>query len=386
MRPGSPRRPGLARVCLLTSSHPVEYSRFFDREAVSLARVGYSVTLIGLGSAESTSSVRGVKLVSLARCHGVSKAGLLCRIARIARGEGADVYHCLDPWTLGVGLGLKRLSGPRVVYESSEHFPRSFLERNDLPFPVRAAGYSIIRALECRAAHNANAIIETNLTRARRFGAGWAERITMVPNYPPLDVLPPLAEERRPWFAYTGLVSRQRGFDKLLAAMAIVVKGRPEARLRIFGEFDPHDDIAAWSRRFIEQAGIGANVEFVGWLPYGRMLQELRQCLTGLVVLQPRRYNDFTGLPNKLFEFMGCGLDVIASRFPEMSRVVDATGCGRLVDPTDTTAIAGLLAAALDDPDSCIRRGVAGRNAVHERFHWGVSEAALLDLYARLVP
>jgi glycosyltransferase involved in cell wall biosynthesis len=369
------------RVCLMTTSHPVRYSRFFDREAVSLARAGYDVRIVGTGAEDGIESESGVRLVSVALR---SKLRLIAAVARAATRESCDIYQCLDPWTLRTGLALKRHNaGMRLVYESSEWFPRVWLDRKDQPLPVRWLGWLAVTRYESAACRDADAIIETNATRATRFTRRGCIPV-LVPNYPPLELLPKPSDERRPWLAWTGLVSRPRGFDRLLQALVPVARQFPEVKLRVIGGFDPRDDIEAWARAFIRTQGIEANVEFLGSLPYSTMFDALRPCLAGLILFQPERGNDFTGQPNKLFEFMGSGLAVIASDFPEIAGAVLDAGAGWLVDPRSPDAIGAALTSALADPDSCRKRGEAGRQAVAARYHWGVAERALLDLYAKL--
>ncbi|MEO0079656.1 MAG: glycosyltransferase [candidate division WOR-3 bacterium] len=372
-------------VCLLTSSHPVEYSRFLYREALSLTRNGYRVTLVGLGR-ERVEQVQGVKVVAIPERRFLQKHLVLRKVAQVALQELVDVYHCLDPWTLAIGLNIKkRRPGIRVIYESSEWFPQAFLDRDDLIYPLRWAGYQAIRRLEARAAKEADGVIETNQTRAQRFVALGVEPV-LVPNYPQLEMLPEPSMERKPWLVYTGLISKHRGFEKLLQALALVAAQRPDVRLKTIGHFDPRDTIEWRSREFIRQTGITANIEFTGWLSYDRMFASLTPCLAGVVLLQPERGNDRTGLPNKLFEFMGSGLAVIASNFPEMASVVNETKCGWLVDPTSPEQIAHAMFEVLNDPKEAIRRGLAGRQAVLDRFNWTRAEARLLELYRRLLP
>lgn len=369
------------RVCLSTTSHPARYSRFFDREAVSLARAGYDVRIVGLGDKDEVRSESGIRLITRARRP---KPELITAVARAAREESCDIYQCLDPWALRAGLALKRRRpGIEVVYESSEWFPRMWLDRKDQSLAVRWLGWLAVTRLESRACREADAIIETNETRAARFKKRGCVPV-LVPNFPPLDLLPEPATERKPWFTWTGLISRPRGFDRLLEALVPVARRFPDARLRVIGEFDPRDDIESWAREFIRAQKIESNVEFLGSLPYRAMFDAIRPCVAGLILFQPERGNDYTGQPNKLFEFMGSGLAVIASDFPEIGPVVRTAGAGWLVDPKKPESITAAISEALSDANSCREKGEAGRKAVIERFHWGIAEKALLDLYAGL--
>jgi glycosyltransferase involved in cell wall biosynthesis len=365
----------------MTTSHPVRYSRFFDREAVSLARAGYDVRIVGTGAEDKIELESGVKLIGVAPR---SKPRMIAAVARAAEHESCDIYQCLDPWTLRTGLGFKRRNpGTKLVYESSEWFPRMRLDRKDQPLPIRWLGWLAVTSFESAACRDADAIIETNATRAARFKRRGCVPV-LVPNYPPLELIPKPSTERGPWLAWTGLMSRPRGFDRLLQALVPVVRRFPYVKLRIIGGFDPRDDIEAWTRNFIRTQGIEASLEFLGSLPYPAMFDALRPCLAGMILFQPERGNDFTGQPNKLFEFMGSGLAVVASDFPEIGPAVLEAGAGWLVDPRSPEAIASALVAALADQDSCRAKGEAGRQAVIARYHWGVAQKALLDLYARL--
>lgn len=368
----------------MTTSHPVRYSRFFDREAKSLARAGYDVTLVGLGDSRSELAEDGVRLIAVPRAGG--KLRVSNAIEREAAETAADIYQCLDPWTLRAGLRLKRRRPEaKLIYEASEWFPRVFRERADLALPVRVFGSWYIGRQESRACRVADAIIDTNATRAARF-RGLARPPVLVPNYPPLDMMPDPAQERRPWLAWTGLASRPRGFDRLLRALAPLCREFPDLRLRVIGTFDPRDDIEAWSREFISRERMNSNVELVGSLPYREMFSAVSPCLAGLILFQPGRTNDYTGQPNKLFEFMGTGLALIASDFPEIGPVVRAERCGWLVNPQDEQAITAAIRQAVKDPAATIAKGLAGRKAVLDHFHWGVAEQALLGLYRELAP
>ncbi|MEO0082727.1 MAG: glycosyltransferase family 4 protein [candidate division WOR-3 bacterium] len=369
----------------MTSSHPVDYSRFFHREAVSLARAGYDVSLIGLESGSKQRPRKGVSVFAVPRLRGIAKSRTLALIRRLAEEQAAAVYHCLDPWTLELGLTIaRRHPGTRIVYDSTELYPAVYAERDDLLAPVRWLLALRVKYLEREALRRADAIIETNATRARRFADQGREPV-LVPNYPALDSVPEPATRRKPWLAYTGMVTRHRGFDKLLEAFAKVVAEFPDARLRVVGNFDPHSDIERWAKSFVAQTGIAGQVEFLGWLPYEQMFLTIRESSVGIILLQPGRTNDYTGQPNKLFEFMAMGIPVVASDFPEIAAVVRSAGCGWLVDPTNVNKIAHVLRAVLGSPERAQAAGRAGRQAVLERYNWAEAEKNLVGLYRCLM-
>ena len=372
-------------VCLLTSSQPVDYSRFLDRVAMSLVRAGYRVTLVGLNKTTTADLPPEVSYVRVRPRKGILKPGTVRDIFRSALERRADVYQCFDPWALAVGLLIKRgRPGARVVYEATESYPRIQLERKDLPLPLRWFSYFLVRLLEHAAVRRADWIIDTTRTRARRF-ARLGRRVSVVANLPPVGFAPEPAEERKPWVVCTGLICRHRGFDVLLRAFALVAPKLPHARLRVLGLFAPGEGLEDWSRDFLRQACLESRVDFLGWIPtYQGMFRELASCSLGVILFQPYWWNDYTNLPDKLFDFMATGLAVIASRFPEMGRVVEETGCGWLVDPADPAVVAEAMERALANPEECRTRGEAGRRAVLDRYNWSAAEAILLGIYRKL--
>ncbi|MCL6466475.1 MAG: hypothetical protein K6T77_06975, partial [candidate division WOR-3 bacterium] len=187
----------------MTVSHPVKYSRFWDREARSLHQGGYQVTLIGLGNEFKIEFIDGIKTIAVPERKRWHKFALVREIAQLALQEHADAYQCLDPWCLAISLWLKRFSQRiHIVYESSEWFPQTYLDRRDLPLLLRWLSWSLVSYLEYTASRRVEAIIETNYARARRFTRRGRIPI-QVPNYPPVELIGAPQQDRNPWFVYT---------------------------------------------------------------------------------------------------------------------------------------------------------------------------------------
>jgi glycosyltransferase involved in cell wall biosynthesis len=381
-RTGGPEQ---CSVCLLTSAQPIDYSRYLDREALSLSRAGYRVTLVGLNRTATSELPSEVSYVQVRAGKGLRKPGTIRHIFRAARELRADLYHCFDPWALAVGLLVTRdRPDARVIYDATESYPRIQLERRDLSFPLRWVSYVLVRLIEHAAVSRADWFIDTTRTRARRF-ARRGRRVSIVANFPPTEILPEPEGERKPWLVCTGLICRHRGFDVLLKAFALVAARLPHVRLRVMGVFAPGEGLEEWSREFLRRAGLESRVDFLGWIPtYQGMFRELASCSLGVILFQRYWWNDYTNLPDKLFDFMATGLAVVASRFPEMEQVVQQARCGWLVDPGNPASVAEVIERAFANPDELRARGEAGRKAVLDRYNWGAAERVLLDVYARL--
>ena len=104
------------KVCILTSVHPPFDNRIFHKEAKSLTKAGYDVTLIAQHDKDEV--VDGIRIVPLPkpknRIERMTKT--VWMVFRLALKENADVYHFHDPELIIIGLML-RARGKKVIYD-----------------------------------------------------------------------------------------------------------------------------------------------------------------------------------------------------------------------------------------------------------------------------
>jgi glycosyltransferase involved in cell wall biosynthesis len=152
---------------------------------------------------------------------------------------------------------------------------------------------------------------------------------------------------------------------------------RPGVRLQLIGPLETPG-------RPPDLHGVDEQVDLPGRLDLPRVEALLRDARIGLSVLQPIP-NYMSNYPTKLFEYMAARMPVIASDFALYRGVVDDAGCGLVVDPTSTQAIADAIAYLLDHPEEAQSMADRGRAAALERYSWDVAKRALLNLYARIL-
>ena len=91
------------------------------------------------------------------------------------------------------------------------------------------------------------------------------------------------------------------------------------------------------------------------------------------------------GMSNTLLEAMASGLAVVATRVGGNLELVEDGVTGRLVPPQDPAALAGSMAAYLEDPHLRAIHGKAARERATEQFGLDRMCAAYTDLYLRLL-
>jgi glycosyltransferase involved in cell wall biosynthesis len=91
--------------------------------------------------------------------------------------------------------------------------------------------------------------------------------------------------------------------------------------------------------------------------------------------------NNRVGIPNRLFEYMYCGIPIIASDFPELRKVVESSGCGILIDSENPEAIAGAIETLLNNPSMASEMGKKGRKALEETYAYHNDLKKTIDFY-----
>ena len=369
------------RICMLTTTHRPNDGRIFEKEAKSLAKE-HMVSIIAPSDAGGAGEVEGVRFVTVSKpsstlLHPVT----IWRAFRACWGEECDVIHCHEPDALLVALLLKVLKGRKVIYDIHEHWPSEIPFDLGLPNAAILSGIleSLISPVELLLARFADARIAVSESVAERFRGNGAKPV-IISNYSVADpVLPaPQVKDGCNVVYMAGNMQMFHGIRECIQALSRVRVRFPGASLTLVGNV--RADIGAIA------VGVDPRPEITltGYLPYREMYETLRTGSIGLLAFQPDYYNAYIGLPNKLFDYMLCGLPIVASDFPEIRRVVSDAECGLLVDPTNPDAIAGAIIYLMEHPEEAQRMGENGRRAVLEKYNWEEMEGRLLAMYREI--
>ncbi|MBI4916785.1 MAG: glycosyltransferase [Acidobacteria bacterium] len=359
------------------------------KEARTLARAGYWVDVVAWdreGAFPPEESVEGFTVRRIAAVRSRYGAGWV-QIVRLPRfwleacrrlaALRPDVVHCHDFDTLIPGLLWRRKHGVPVVYDAHDDY--AAMQAPRLRGWSGAALRRIIDAAERRLAARADAVITVDEHLARRYPVA---RTTVLGHYPPAafgaTARPDPAAE--PSLVYSGRLSTDRGLLVIAAALHALAAEGQRPRLRLLGTWTSPGERSAFESAM---EGLEGQLDFRGWVPFSEVAAHLAGAHVALSTLLPvPRY--VAALPVKLFEYMACGLPVVASDFPSVRRVVEAAGCGILVDPTDAGALAAAIRVLLTDRALARRLGEQGAAAFRACYNWEAIEPDLLGVYARV--
>jgi glycosyltransferase involved in cell wall biosynthesis len=129
---------------------------------------------------------------------------------------------------------------------------------------------------------------------------------------------------------------------------------------------------------------LGDQLTLVGAVPLREVPSYYRQIDVSIMVDSDTPQKRMA-LNLKLFESMAMGIPIIVQPTGDAPKLVNRERCGLVLTDCQIDTIVEALETLSADPDLRYRLGCNGRQAVRERYNWGVSEKALLDVYDELL-
>jgi glycosyltransferase involved in cell wall biosynthesis len=383
----------VSRVSMLLSN-PFRPDPRVLKEARSLAQLGHQITIIAWDrQGEYPIREQPAPGVLVQRVHGVpSLYGLGVRqMFRLPRfwqaalptleSSQPELLHCHDFDTLPAGLWWGRWHRLPVVYDAHEYY--ADLAKPRLHGPAGRLLYHVIGAGDHYGARLASAVITVDETLGEIYRRT-NRRVIIVGHYPPSDQAqqPSLAFTRKELqLLYVGRLSRDRGLLAYLEILEGLRRREIPARLCLAGVFTPAEE----EKAFWEAAGeLRSAIDYKGWVRYDQIPELIRSADLGLALLMPEpRY--VAALPVKLFEYMAAGLPVVASHFPQISKVVQGSACGMVIDPLKPSQAVEGIQGWWREPLSARQAGENGRQAILNTYNWEHLVGQVDSLYHSLV-
>jgi glycosyltransferase involved in cell wall biosynthesis len=181
------------------------------------------------------------------------------------------------------------------------------------------------------------------------------------------------ADDGRPLVGMVSGLRVMKGHRVVIEAAARLAAGGVKPRIVFVGR-GAHE---AALRQAIAAAGLDGHVAIAGFAP------DLPAVMSALDLgLYVPLESD--GMSRVVFEYLAAGCPLIAARVGVVAEVLTDGEHAALVPAGDAPALAGTLAALLDDPARRARLGAGGRRLLVERYSGARLAAALESHYARL--
>lgn len=174
-------------------------------------------------------------------------------------------------------------------------------------------------------------------------------------------------------FLYQGAIVYGRGINILLDVFSKANKVNGNKHIIFMGYGDLVDLVCMYEKKF-------PNIHFHPAVDPNEIIQYTASADVGLSIIENVCLSYYLCFPNKLFEYINCGLPVIVSNFPVMANFVDKYDCGWKVsiNKHEITSIIN----SINQKAVCSKREKA--LSARESFGWHLEEPILLNVYRRL--
>ncbi len=169
----------------------------------------------------------------------------------------------------------------------------------------------------------------------------------------------------------------KKGLLTAIEAMQKVAAEYPKVKFLICGT-GPQE---AKLREAIEQRGLTANVELLGWLSQEQLLAEYQRAHLFLHPSELTKESDQEGIPNSMLEAMATGLPVVATQHGGIPEAVTSGRDGLLVPEHSPDDLAAAILSLMNDPNQLAALSTEAARSVRENFESGAQVAKMEDVY-----
>jgi glycosyltransferase involved in cell wall biosynthesis len=174
---------------------------------------------------------------------------------------------------------------------------------------------------------------------------------------------------------FVGRLIKKKGIVDLVEAWEQLRDAYPKLHLLVGGPFEEMDPVPAEVRARMEK---DPRVHLVGWIDDTTPLYTAMD-----VFVFPTYFHE--GFPNVPLEAAAMGLPVVATRIAGCTDAVEDGVTGTIVEPQDSSGLARAAKRYLDEPETRLRHGTAGRERVLREFRPELIWEALYQTYLRLL-
>ena len=335
------------RVCHITSMHPWNDVRIYQRACIGLANKGLEIHLIATHP-DSTPAESGIIFHWLKQRQGLKRRIFSSREAfKIALNIEADVFHFHDSYLLPWMLFLC-LNGRKVIYDVHENYTERILALK-IPRGVKFMITKFWSKFECYCVSKFAGVVTTTQSMQEIFKKTRTPKI-VVSNSIYLSALSDLNVnvEKKPYTIFiSGSHSAKRNCMQAVEALPLILRKIPEAKLIFAGRYFPEEYKSSLNSR-AKELGVENKVETEDMLSYKDNLKRTAQMEVGCVFYENNVNNRVT-IPNRLFEYMFAGVAVIGESFIEIKRVIEDSHCGVVVNSSDPESIANGIIRVFSD-------------------------------------
>ncbi|MBP2258640.1 glycosyltransferase [Virgibacillus alimentarius] len=401
------------KICMVVAYHPFLDARIFKKEAKSLQKMGYDVTMIvprkkgHLFDIDGTPikdrfrhkifTHEGIKIITY---HSESARTPLNKVlndevvwenqgfnnplTQLAMKQDADIYHTHEYLSLFAGIGIKRLMKKRkgkdvkLIYDSHELIPDplspSYTEEHRKNLQEK-----LFLMLD---------EVDYVITVSESIKSWY---LSHKPDLP-VEIIynsPPLARSYKPkaydtdglTVCYEGNMEGKKGSREKMIGISDICFKKFNFRFKVIG-----------GSRFGDSLEIPHHLEDViklnGWVDYHTIPAHMKDADVGWIDLEDveQSLNLAYSLPNKFFSYLNNGLPVIVNQSHAMEAFIRKHQCGFVIGKKEATPAdyADALLSLQQDKQRLKRMSQNARQVMERLYSWEKMEERLLYVYQQL--
>ena len=174
---------------------------------------------------------------------------------------------------------------------------------------------------------------------------------------------------------YTGGVQMGRGIQVVFEAIPEIVKVIPDFLFVIVGDGYATEKLKGLA---IEKE-VQDYVLWTGWVDHARIFDYIRLCKMGIIPHFTSNHVNTT-IPNKIFDYMGFGIPIVASDATPMKRILEESQSGLTFKSDDHKDLARVVTKVYVKDSSYWKQGI---EAVKSKYNWEIEEKRLIEVIQR---
>ena len=365
------------KILQITSVHSRYDTRIFTKQVRSLKRKFKVVDLLVMdGLGDETNEDVNIYDIGPRNENKVKRIILSpFKVFKYTFKSEYDVFHFHDPELLIVASFLS-LFGKKVIFDFHESTHETILNKSFIPKLLRRPISYFYLFLEKKLTKH----VIKNVVTATDYISDVLDQsinIETVNNFPlegDISLIKKSNGYSNQNFLFVGNINSRRGiFELILAYQNSGIDGY----LFIVGDFNDKLYEAQ-----CKKIATSSKVKFMGALDRSGIKDLVEKCSVGVLPFLPGPNHDFA-LPNKLFEYMGWGLNILSTDLPRISKELKKIGNGKLCNVTNEEDFKDSILEISKQNNEEI--GLKLSKIVWERYNWEIEFKKLLNVYNNLV-
>ncbi|MGD6780740.1 glycosyltransferase [Sutcliffiella horikoshii] len=402
------------KVCILVDTHSFLDARIFKKQAKSLYKAGYDVTLIVprrdgfLYDVDGTPFTNkflkknfiheGINIITYNRkktsetlkeiTQNITKKQYLNTtdpLAKLGIEQNADIYHCHELFSLYSGVCIKEKlfnkgkKNVKLIYDSHEVYPDPFIK---LPLD-RHLLYKKMLVILIK--HVDFTITVSEAIKSWFLAMNPTQRVEVIYNTPPFSnkTKKQLIPNKNDFIlCHEGSISKERGNFNKIVEMTKASVNNIDFKFKIIGGIKTGTSLPVPKE-------IKENIIQTGWVKYEEIPSFMDDVDLGWVDndLLELSLNRTFALPNKFFSYLNNGVPVLVNKCYEMEKFIRTYKCGIVIDKFNVTGkeYADAISYFVNKPEKLRQMSDNALRVMEKVYCWEKMEEKLYYIYEFLL-